>query len=235
MERKDKREPDNENWRSMKSPNSIYSKRVENVIKTLEKLMPNVKRIKIDGSKIWYNENGMDVPFEYLSAGHKSIVSMIGDLLIRFFEAQQDAAEPSKLEGIVLIDEFETHLHPKWQREFVDTLYKNFPNVQFIVTTHSILPFLGAPEGSLFLKVTRTDKEGTKVNPVDLDIANLLPNAILTSPLFDIKKLVSVQNKNFADIRTEDMYQEIEKNRQLDEILKEFQKLDKTIFDKAKT
>ena len=51
----------------------------------------------------------------------------------------------SNLEGIVLIDELETHLHPKWQKEFPRLLSELFPKIQFIVTTHSPLVFLGMP------------------------------------------------------------------------------------------
>jgi predicted ATP-binding protein involved in virulence len=46
----------------------------------------------------------------------------------------------SKTKGVILIDELDLHLHPKWQRRIIEDLRRVFPNVQFICTTHS--PFL---------------------------------------------------------------------------------------------
>ncbi|MGD1872616.1 MAG: AAA family ATPase [Mastigocoleus sp.] len=72
-----------------------------------------------------------------LSDGEKCLLAMVGDLARRLAIANPGRDEPLQGDGIVLIDEVELHLHPKWQRDIIPALIKTFPNCQFIVTTHS--------------------------------------------------------------------------------------------------
>ncbi|MBI1929971.1 AAA family ATPase, partial [Candidatus Poribacteria bacterium] len=200
---------------------SIFS-RIEKVKQLLVDLMPHVTEIELKGKNVLYKEKGHFVPAHHLGSGHKSILAMIGDMLIRLFEAQPEVTEPQALKGIVLIDELENHLHPRWQREFPQKLSQTFPLVQFIATTHSVLPFLGAPEGSVFLKVSRDEKEGTTVERLEIDVANLLPNSLLTSPLFDLDSILSKQNRDFSKLRTADDYKEILRQMERDKRLEEY-------------
>ncbi len=92
--------------------------------------------------KIAYiNENGdyEEHPFYELSDGYRNTLSLIADIAYRMSVLNPqflgDAAK--KTTGIVLIDEVDLHLHPKWQRNILKTLHKVFPLIQFIVTTHS--------------------------------------------------------------------------------------------------
>jgi len=199
----------------------IFS-RIEAVKKLLVDLMPHVTEIELKGKNVLYKEKGHWVPAHHLGSGHKSILAMIGDMLIRLFEAQPEVTEPQALKGIVLIDELENHLHPRWQREFPQKLSQTFPLVQFIATTHSVLPFLGAPEGSVFLKVSRDEKEGTTVERLDINVANLLPNSLLTSPLFELDSIVSRQNNDFSQLYTDDDYQEILRQQEREEQLQRY-------------
>lgn len=68
---------------------------------------------------------------------------MIGDMINRLTR-KSVPDDLSSLEGIVLIDEIDLHLHPKYQRLFVEKLTELFPKIQFIVSTHSSVPLLGA-------------------------------------------------------------------------------------------
>uniref|UniRef100_UPI0025E5A8BB AAA family ATPase n=1 Tax=Sulfuricurvum sp. TaxID=2025608 RepID=UPI0025E5A8BB len=74
---------------------------------------------------------------DHLSDGEKCMLAMVGDLARRLAIANPTMQEPLKGEGIVLIDEIELHLHPKWQRMILGKLCEIFPNCQFIVSTHS--------------------------------------------------------------------------------------------------
>lgn len=82
------------------------------------------------------------VPFNYLSDGYRNMVAMVADIAHRASRLnphyEVDAAR--KTNGVVLIDEIDLHLHPKWQRRVVGDLQNAFPDLQFIVTTHS--PFI---------------------------------------------------------------------------------------------
>jgi predicted ATP-binding protein involved in virulence len=61
----------------------------------------------------------------------------VADIARRLTLLNPDSTEPLKGSGIVLIDEIDLHLHPSWQQKIIQRLEDTFPNLQFIVTTHS--------------------------------------------------------------------------------------------------
>ena len=88
--------------------------------------------------KLIYMENGEYMLIEDLSAGYQSVLRMVIDLAYRMALLNPDAGDKIRMaEGIVLIDEIDTNLHPKWQWKIVEALVETFPNVQFIAATHS--------------------------------------------------------------------------------------------------
>ncbi|UFH48133.1 AAA family ATPase [Pseudomonas sp. KNUC1026] len=74
---------------------------------------------------------------EQLSDGYRTTLAMVMDIAARMAEANPASEEPLNTEGVILIDEVDLHLHPGWQQQILPDLMKTFPNVQFIVTTHS--------------------------------------------------------------------------------------------------
>lgn len=200
-------------------PDGREAQRAEAVKKLLVELMPGVTSMVLKGSTFQYTEKGHTVSLNSLSSGQTSLLAMVGDLLIRFYETQPDIVDPKELQGIVLIDELDIHLHPSRQKALPSQLSHIFPNVQFIATTHSVIPILGAPPGSVFLRVVREPEKGTQVERLEIEVANLLPNALLTSPLFEMPSLRAVQNKKLADVYTDDAYEEIERKKRVDEAL----------------
>lgn len=207
------------------------------VKQTLLELLPYIKDIVVDKEmhKVFYieketGENGRSykpLPFNKLASGHKSIIALVGDILIRLKKQQPKVFNPNDLSGIVLIDELELHLHPKYQRVLPTFLSTVFPKIQFIVSTNSVIPFLGSPEKSVICKVTRNMEYGVQLKRLELDIKNLLPNAILTSPLFDLESgFIPASNKKFSKIRTEDTYRKIIENDEKRRRLEEFEDSD---------
>jgi len=190
----------------------------DRAIDLLTELLPDIDKIEIKGSRVIYCEKGESVKLNELSHGHKSIVAMVGDLILKLFDIEPNIKEFSDFKAIVFIDEFETHLHPIWQIEFIDKLSKFFLNIQFWTTTHSPLPFIKAPEGSTILKVDRDEQNGTTIKNLDIDISNLSPDIILTSPFFDVEVLV---NSDAEDIRSERDYLELLKNDDIDSLIKD--------------
>lgn len=87
-------------------------------------------------------KKGAQLPFEMLSDGARSMLTMVGDIAYRAATLNPHLRDDAlaKTPGIVLIDELDLHLHPNWQREVVDDLRKVFPAMQFVATTHS--PFI---------------------------------------------------------------------------------------------
>lgn len=82
-------------------------------------------------------KNNNPLTVDQLSAGEKCLMAMIGDLARRMAIANPMRSNPLDGEGIVLIDEIDLHLHPKWQRLMVNGLMKVFPKCQFLISTHS--------------------------------------------------------------------------------------------------
>lgn len=81
-----------------------------------------------------------------LSDGYQSVINWVLDLVSWWFLSGHDEWDISALKGIVLIDEIEQHLHPKWQRTLFPRLREKFPNIQFIVATHSPLVASANPD-----------------------------------------------------------------------------------------
>ena len=85
------------------------------------------------------DKHGVKLNVSQLSQGEKSMMALVGDIARRLAMMNQSLANPLQGDGIVLIDEVDLHLHPKWQRNLVRQLSETFPNCQFVLTTHSPL------------------------------------------------------------------------------------------------
>lgn len=98
-----------------------------------------------------YKDFKEDMAISKLSAGYQSLLWMIMDLSYRVCLLNPELQERSQIKGIVLIDEIDMHLHPKWQWNIVKALKTTFPNVQFIIATHSPMVISSAKEARLIL------------------------------------------------------------------------------------
>jgi len=85
-----------------------------------------------------YREGEIVMPISNLSAGYQSLIWMVMNLAYRLAQLNPDMTlEMENVSGIVLIDEIDMHLHPKWQWNIIKALEETFPKVQFILATHS--------------------------------------------------------------------------------------------------
>ena len=133
--------------------------------------------------------DGGEVNFNELSEGYKSTIIWLYDLVSRLTENQKEVKKLQDFKAIVLIDEIDLYLHPKWKYNFVYTLREVFPNIQFIMITHSVVTLLGASKEAVFYKIYKEDGE-TK-------ISNQIPNrgytnnTLISSPLFNLDTMTS--------------------------------------------
>ncbi|TAK34497.1 MAG: hypothetical protein EPO28_15960 [Saprospiraceae bacterium] len=105
-------------------------------------------------------KNGDPLKINQLSAGEKTLFSFVTDLARRLALLNRDSINPLEGNGIVLIDEIDLHLHPAWHRTVLPKLQDTFPNIQFIVTTHSPFVLQSVPnEHALLLKKAKKSKE----------------------------------------------------------------------------
>ncbi|MBL4849409.1 MAG: AAA family ATPase [Planctomycetes bacterium] len=87
-------------------------------------------------------EGGDKLPFHMLSDGVRNMLAMVADLARRaaVLNPHLGAEAARATPGVVLVDELDLHLHPRWQRTVVGDLRRTFPELQFVCTTHS--PFV---------------------------------------------------------------------------------------------
>ena len=132
------------------------------------------------------DKNGETLNVLQLSQGEKSLMALVGDIARRLAMMNPELENPLQGDGIVLIDEVDMHLHPKWQRSLIKQLTTTFPNCQFVLTTHSPLvisdykdvlaylldegelkqlpPLYGQDANSVLLEVMDTDIRNTEIN-----------------------------------------------------------------------
>lgn len=111
--------------------------------------------------------NGCTIPIESLGDGFRSVLSMTFELIRQLQDVYSSdrvfSPDGLKIEppGVVMIDEVDAHLHPTWQRQIGSWFITHFPNMQFIVTTHSPLVCWSADQGSIF----RLPAQGSSEEP----------------------------------------------------------------------
>lgn len=129
---------ENENYRN-KGEFGYPDSQLQAVRQALEIILPEYSnfRIKRQPLRMVVTKDGMELKIDDLSAGEKCFIALTGDIARRLAIANPVVQNPLDGEGIVLIDEIDLHLHPSWQRRVIARLLKVFPNIQFIVTTHS--------------------------------------------------------------------------------------------------
>ncbi len=112
-------------------------------VPTLKQVRINIKNAQFEGTIEDAVTKRQDTRvFEEMSDGYKSLISMAAEIAHRCIELNGFLGIDAITEtpGIVLIDEMELYLHPLWQKHVLNDLQSAFPNIQFIVTTHS--PFI---------------------------------------------------------------------------------------------
>lgn len=136
-----------------------------------------------EAERVMVSISGNSVPLVHLSEGYKSVVAMCVDVsqeLLRHYDNLENA------HAIVLIDEIETHLHPRWKMQIVARLREAFPKVQFIATTHDPLCLRGMRDGEVFVLV-RDDANNRIERLTSLpSIAGMRSEQLLTSEFFGL-------------------------------------------------
>lgn len=116
---------------------------------------------RVDSDGLWLvDKNGVQLAWAEMSDGYRSALALLTDIvrhLINAYgvhgltETDDQGRLYIKRSGVVLIDEIDAHLHPEWQREIGFWLKRHFPNVQFLVTTHSPIICQAADTNGLFV------------------------------------------------------------------------------------
>ena len=141
------------------------------------------------------------VRFSALSLGYQTTAGWVMDLAWRFLHRFRGSPNPLEEPAIVLIDEIDLHLHPRWQVSIMNDLSALFPATQFIATTHSPLIVQVAESANLIL-LRKRDDDVEIVNDPGVS-RNLRVDQILTSLLFGLTSSRSPRIQSLLDQRAE--------------------------------
>ncbi|WP_437837468.1 AAA family ATPase [Sorangium sp. So ce1153] len=161
------------------------------ILTTLCELLPDVKAVHVSAKGVDVEGPTLGrVPLGALSDGYRTTMGWILDMVARWVEEAKrrnirvDADFHEKMTGVVVVDEIDLHLHPRWQRDVISMVRGHFPRMSFVVTTHNPLTLLGAHSGEIY--VLQRDAEGN----VELLQRDLPPGAgaerILTGEWFGL-------------------------------------------------
>ncbi|GAX34758.1 AAA family ATPase [Nodularia sp. NIES-3585] len=154
-----RKQEDLENELRLENNTAYRDKQLVAVRQAITSLIPSFSNLRVRRSplRMTLQKQGEELIVNQLSDGEKCLLAMVGDLARRLAIANPGLPDPLQGSGIILIDEIELHLHPKWQRGIIPDLTRTFPNCQFIVTTHSPQVISDVkPEGIYLLE--KTDK-----------------------------------------------------------------------------
>lgn len=163
----------------------------------------SIKHIDSDG--LWLaDRNGVALSWGEMSDGYRSALALMADILRHMINSfgheglmAQDADGHLRIQctGVVLIDEVDAHLHPSWQREIGFWLKRHFPNIQFIVTSHSPIICQAADRNGLFILPAPGGPDTPHRLPEAerLTIIAGMPDTILRSSAFGLENTRSPQ------------------------------------------
>ena len=110
----------------------------------LKSAIPGLTRVYFEGNppRLMIEIEGKDgethaMELEQLSDGYRNMLALFLDFSRRLVQANPNWPNPLEAPGILLIDEVELHLHPRWQQIVIPSLRAAFPNTQLIISTHS--------------------------------------------------------------------------------------------------
>jgi predicted ATP-binding protein involved in virulence len=178
------------------SQKELAGENLRTVEQVINALLPSGVRIeKIDTSNVYFRTvGGATVVVSELSDGFRSFLSLAIDILRHIVDSNTALSSllmthgsnvSIHIEGVVLIDEADVHLHPLWQRAIGFELRRVFPKIQFIITTHS--PFVAQAASDNGLIVLQPGRSGRveAIRPVE-SVKGWRADQILTSPLFGL-------------------------------------------------
>uniref|UniRef100_B8HNF3 ATPase AAA-type core domain-containing protein n=1 Tax=Cyanothece sp. (strain PCC 7425 / ATCC 29141) TaxID=395961 RepID=B8HNF3_CYAP4 len=161
-------------------------KQLNQIIDVLKRILPDVEDIQIAPADEERSRPTAEfltpygwVQLSSLGLGYRTMIAWMVDLAARLFQRYPDSPDPLAEPAIVLVDEIDLHLHPKWQRTIMNFLTERFPNTQFIVTAHSPLVVQAAKNANIVLLRREGDRVVIDNNPEIVD--NWRVDQVLTS------------------------------------------------------
>ena len=170
------------------------TQQLDSIKTTLIKLLPDVSEIRMlaatqstDSPAVEFRTHYGWVTLDNLSLGYKTLIAWTVDLASKLFIQYPRHKNPLAQPAVVLVDEIDLHLHPKWQRKLIQYLSYIFPRTQFIVTAHSPLIVQAAQGANLV--VLRREGDHVVIDQSMKAVEGWRVDQVLSSDLFDIPSL----------------------------------------------
>lgn len=198
---------------------STRSENFELIASSVEMLLPGQDDSKLsrNGNRMWRNQH----PLDALSGGYKSMIALAMDIM---FHLSGNSFDMESARGMILLDEIELHLHPRWKIRVVSQLRALFPNVRFIVSTHDPLCVQGLQKGELVV-LAADPRSGTLVHQgIDVPLGSGADKVLMgpwfgmTSTLDQDTLRLMEQHSALLQVVTPDESQRIRLNRLQDRL-----------------
>ncbi|ELX8379847.1 retron Ec78 anti-phage system effector ATPase PtuA [Providencia vermicola] len=168
------------------------------IIKAISQIVPSISDIWVEITsgidKIKVVNDGQKVTVEQLSDGQRVLLGLVADLARRMIMLNPLLDNPFEGQGIVLIDELELHLHPKWQQDAIPNLTRIFPNLQFIVTTHSPIVL-----STVDKRCVRIFNESNNGKEITLNTPDFQTKGVINSDILELVMEVSATPLKIAE------------------------------------
>lgn len=146
----------------------------DTICAVLQQLLPGVTSVDVRDDHAWVRGPAIgEAPIGALSDGYRSTAGWVLDLLARYMERARQRGWslatdfPTRMEGLVLVDEVDQHLHPRWQARILADLRRVFPRLSFIVTTHNPMTLLSANDGDV-VGMRRDENGGIEATSINI-------------------------------------------------------------------
>jgi len=167
------------------------TERYETVLQTVCSVLPNVTGIQVSSDAVLVQTVSGLVPLAGMSDGYLTTIGWMIDLFARWLRfadehhMQVNTAFNQVMTGLVLIDELDLHLHPRWQVQVIGDLKNIFPKMSFVVTTHNPLTLLGAEAGEIHVLRAHAQTQQIGIEQVDIPLG-LHAEQVLTGEWFGL-------------------------------------------------
>lgn len=141
---------------------------------------------ELEDNEYVFERGGLRVPFPALSDGYRAYLGWIGDLLYHICMTCPSGSKLVDNHGIVMVDEIDLHIHPKWQITILPVLAHALPNIQFIVTSHSPL-VVGSLEWMNIILMVPDFKQSSRPKRIKKAIHGLDADQILLTDFFGMR------------------------------------------------
>lgn len=158
----------------------IQLKAVRNAVSLILPEFGGLKVKRTAPSGFMISKNGQRYMFNQLSDGEKSYIVLVADIARKLSMTHPNSENVLLEHSIIIVDEVDLHLHPKWQRDMLHQLRKVFPNCQFIVSTHSpyVISNIKSREGDCLFLLKGGETVLCKQNVYGKSVTDILLNEL---------------------------------------------------------